>query len=62
MARRQDLEKDKGKLSVHERIERLIDRGSKFLPLSSLAGYELYDTPVPAGGIYRIGMIHQELV
>ncbi|MDD9951665.1 MAG: methylcrotonoyl-CoA carboxylase [Zetaproteobacteria bacterium] len=41
----------RGKLTVRERIEKLLDPGSDFLELSSLAGYELYDTPVPCGGI-----------
>ena len=39
------------KLLVRERIDRLIDPGSPFLELSPLAGYELYDEPVPAAGL-----------
>jgi 3-methylcrotonyl-CoA carboxylase beta subunit len=40
-----------GKLLPRERISYLIDKGSPFLELSILAGYELYDDKVPAGGI-----------
>lgn len=40
-----------GKLLPRERIELLLDSGSHFLELSSLAGYELYDDEIPAGGI-----------
>ncbi|HVB05403.1 MAG TPA: carboxyl transferase domain-containing protein [Acidimicrobiales bacterium] len=48
-ARRRHLER--GKLLVRERIDRLLDPGSPFLELSLFAGHELYDEPVPAGGI-----------
>ncbi|SME97255.1 carboxyl transferase domain-containing protein [Pseudobacteriovorax antillogorgiicola] len=52
------LEKQ-GKLSAQARIDLLIDPDSQFLPLSSLAGEELYDTPVPGGGIVTgIGIVH----
>jgi 3-methylcrotonyl-CoA carboxylase beta subunit len=40
-----------GKLLPRDRIELLLDPGSHFLELSALAGYELYDDAVPAGGI-----------
>lgn len=40
-----------GKLLARERIHKLLDNGSPFLELSQLAGYELYDDHVPAGGI-----------
>ena len=43
--------KARGKLTARERIELLIDKGSKFLELSELAGTKLYDDDVPAGGI-----------
>ncbi len=39
----------RGKLLARERVERLIDPGTPFLELGTLAGYELYDG-VPAGG------------
>lgn len=40
-----------GKLLPRDRIELLLDPGSDFLELSQLAGYELYDDVLPAGGI-----------
>ena len=43
--------KARGKLTARERIELLIDKGSKFLELSEFAGKKLYDDDVPAGGI-----------
>lgn len=47
------------KLPVRERIQRLIDPDTPFQELGAFAGYELYDTPLPAGGIITgIGQIH----
>ena len=43
--------KARGKLTARERIQLLIDKGSKFLELSEFAGMKLYDDDVPAGGI-----------
>jgi 3-methylcrotonyl-CoA carboxylase beta subunit len=40
-----------GKLLPRDRIELLLDPGSEFLELSALAGFELYDDTIPAGGI-----------
>jgi 3-methylcrotonyl-CoA carboxylase beta subunit len=40
-----------GKLSPRERIQLLLDSGAEFLELSALAGFELYDDVIPAGGI-----------
>jgi len=59
-----DLHRSRGKLLVRERIHKLIDPHSFFLEFSLFAGYELYDTPIPAGGIITgIGTIHgQECV
>ena len=49
----------KNKLPVRERIKLLLDRNSELLELSPLAGHELYDFPVPAGGIITgIGLVH----
>lgn len=49
----------KNKLPVRERIKLLLDRNSELLELSALAGHELYDFPVPAGGIITgIGLVH----
>ena len=41
----------RGKLSVRERIDRLIDPGSAFLELSPLAATGLYDDDAPGAGI-----------
>ena len=41
----------RGKLTARERIDRLKDKKTKFLELSEFAGYGLYDSLVPAGGI-----------
>lgn len=46
-ARHQQL----GKLLPRDRIEALLDPGTDFLELSTLAGYQLYDDELPAGGI-----------
>jgi 3-methylcrotonyl-CoA carboxylase beta subunit len=43
--------RDRGKLPVRERIERLIDAGSAFLELSGLAANGLYDDEAPGAGI-----------
>ena len=39
------------KLLPRDRVDKLLDPGSPFLELSQLAGYELYEDDVPAGGI-----------
>jgi len=41
----------RGKLLPRERVRRLLDPGSPFLEFSQLAGYKMYESPVPAGGI-----------
>ena len=46
-----DRHRQHGKLLPRDRIELLLDPGSDFLELSPLAGYELYDDEIPAGGI-----------
>ena len=43
--------KERGKLPVRERIERLLDPGTAFLELSPLAAFGMYDGGVPAAGI-----------
>jgi acetyl-CoA carboxylase carboxyltransferase component len=40
-----------GKLPVRDRIARLLDEGSPFLELSSLAAYDMYDGDAPAAGL-----------
>ncbi len=42
---------EQGKLFVRERIDRLLDPGSPFLELSSLAAWDLYDRNAPGAGI-----------
>ncbi|MBS0350677.1 MAG: methylcrotonoyl-CoA carboxylase [Proteobacteria bacterium] len=47
-----------GKLLVRDRIQHLLDPCSPFLELSLLAGYQLYEESLPAGGLITgIGMI-----
>jgi len=47
-----------GKLLVRDRINHLVDPGSPFLELSPLAGYQLYDDEIPAGGLVSgIGLV-----
>ncbi len=41
----------RGKLLPRERVRRLLDPGSPFLEFSQLAGHDMYDDPVPAGGV-----------
>jgi acetyl-CoA carboxylase carboxyltransferase component len=43
--------REQGKLPVRERIEKLLDPGSPFLELSSLAAVDMYDNDAPAAGI-----------
>jgi 3-methylcrotonyl-CoA carboxylase beta subunit len=42
---------DRGKLLPRRRLDLLLDPGAPFLEFSILAGHELYDEPVPAGGL-----------
>jgi acetyl-CoA carboxylase carboxyltransferase component len=50
--------RERGKLPVRERIERLIDPGSAFLELSALAAHDLYDNEAPgAGMVTGIGLV-----
>ena len=43
--------RERGKLPVRQRIERLIDPGSAFLELNALAATGLYDDEAPGAGI-----------
>src|SRR4026208_687037 len=43
--------RERGKMPVRERIDRLIDPGSAFLELSALAANGLYDDEAPSAGI-----------
>ena len=49
--RRRERDRERGKLPVRERIDRVVDLGSPFLELSSLAAEGMYDGEVPAAGI-----------
>ncbi len=50
--------KEQGKLSVRERIERLLDRNTPFLEISPLAARGLYDKKVHGAGIVSgIGLV-----
>jgi 3-methylcrotonyl-CoA carboxylase beta subunit len=46
-----DRHRERGKLPVRERIDRLIDPGSAFLELSPLAANGMYDDEAPGAGI-----------
>ncbi len=51
--------RERGKLWVRDRIQRLVDPGSPFLELSPLAAWEMYDNQAPAAGIVTgIGVVH----
>ena len=50
--------KSRGKLTARERIEALIDPGTAFLELSTLASWEMYDGAAPGAGIVTgVGVI-----
>ena len=50
--------RERGKLPVRERVERLIDPGSAFLELSALAAGGLYGDEAPGAGIVTgIGLV-----
>jgi 3-methylcrotonyl-CoA carboxylase beta subunit len=58
--RSKERQRSLGKLLVRERINQLIDKGSVFNELSLLAGFQLYEDDLPAGGIITgIGIINQ---
>lgn len=43
--------KSRGKLSVRDRINLLMDKNSRFLEFSQFAGYKVYEDDLPAAGI-----------
>ncbi|MDH5581627.1 MAG: methylcrotonoyl-CoA carboxylase [Bdellovibrionales bacterium] len=50
---------DRNKFLARERIERILDEGSSFLELSTLAAEDVYETDVPSAGIITgIGRVH----
>ena len=46
-----DRHRERGKLPVRERVDRLVDPGSAFLELNALAATDLYDGDAPGAGI-----------
>ncbi len=49
----------RGKLLARDRIDTLLDRGSPFLEIAPLAGYDLYGGECPSGGVVAgIGLVH----
>lgn len=51
--------RERGKLTVRERLDRLFDRGTPFLELSPLAAYGQYDDAAPGAGVVTgIGVVH----
>jgi len=56
-ARRRHLER--GKLLARDRIDALLDRGSPFLELAPLAGWDLHEGDAPSAGVVAgIGLVH----
>jgi acetyl-CoA carboxylase carboxyltransferase component len=50
--------RDRGKLTVRERIDRLVDPGGAFLELNALAAWGVYDDQAPGAGIVTgIGVV-----
>ena len=50
--------REQGKLSVRERLDRLLDRNTPFLEIAPLAAYDLYDQKVHGAGIVAgIGVV-----
>ncbi len=51
--------KERGKLTVRERLEILFDSGTPFLEISPLAAYGMYNNEAPCAGIVTgIGVVH----
>jgi len=51
--------KSRNKLPPRERIERILDLGSPFLELSTLAASDVYEDDVPSAGVVTgIGLVH----
>lgn len=50
---------ERGKLLARDRVDLLLDRGSPFLEVAPLAGFELYGGDAPAAGVVAgIGLVH----
>jgi len=51
--------KARGKLTARERLDKLFDRNTPFLELSSFAAYGMYDDQAPCGGVITgIGVVN----
>ncbi|MFH1864406.1 MAG: carboxyl transferase domain-containing protein, partial [Candidatus Eisenbacteria bacterium] len=51
--------KERGKLLVRERLEKLFDPSTPFVELSPLAAYEMYDGAAPGAGVVTgVGRVH----
>jgi 3-methylcrotonyl-CoA carboxylase beta subunit len=50
-AQAKSRQREQGKLPVRERIEKLLDPGSPFLEIGSLAGFGLHDGAAPCAGL-----------
>ena len=51
--------REQQKMFVRDRIATLCDEGAPFLEIGALAGYQLYEDPVPSGGLVAgVGMVH----
>jgi 3-methylcrotonyl-CoA carboxylase beta subunit len=50
-AKNEDRMREQGKLPARERVELLLDEGTPFLELSTLAAYDMYDNETPGAGI-----------
>jgi acetyl-CoA carboxylase carboxyltransferase component len=54
-----DLHKSREKLLVRERLDKLFDKNTPFLELSTLAAYDLYENEAPSAGVITgIGVVH----
>ncbi len=50
--------RSRGKMTARERIEKLVDPGSSFLEMSTLAAFDMYESSAPGAGIVTgIGVI-----
>jgi acetyl-CoA carboxylase carboxyltransferase component len=51
--------RDRGKLPVRERLEKLFDHDSPFLEFSALAAFGMYDDEAPSAGVVTgVGVVH----
>lgn len=54
-----DRHKERGKLTVRERLQKLFDDNTPFIELSPLAAWDMYDNDAPAAGMVTgIGVVH----